>query len=55
VLDLQIGSEKVTAVVAGSRRNPYHVEIAMNEMLKNSGKKTRRVIKDADVSELFGI
>jgi uncharacterized Zn finger protein len=31
------------------------IEEKMENMLKNSGKKTRRVIKDADLSGLFGI
>ena len=31
------------------------VEEKMKNMLKNSGKKTRRVIKDADIGGLFGI
>lgn len=31
------------------------IEEKMKNMLKNSGKKTRRVIKDADISDLFGI
>jgi uncharacterized Zn finger protein len=31
------------------------IEEKMENMLKNSGKKTRRVIKDADISGLFGI
>jgi len=31
------------------------IEEKMENMLKNSGKKTRRVIRDADIGELFGI
>jgi uncharacterized Zn finger protein len=31
------------------------IEEKMENMLKNSGKKTRRVIKDADLGDLFGI
>lgn len=31
------------------------IEEKMENMLKNSGKKTRRVIKDADIGGLFGI
>jgi len=31
------------------------IEEKMENMLKNSGQKTRRVIKDADLEELFGI
>jgi uncharacterized Zn finger protein len=31
------------------------IEEKMESMLKNSGKKTKRVMKNADISELFGI
>ncbi len=31
------------------------VEEKMNSMLKNSGQKTRRVIDDADIGDLFGV
>ena len=34
VLDLQINSESVTAVVAGSDRNPYNIKITINALPK---------------------
>ena len=39
VLDLCIGSEKATAIVAGSGRNPYKVEVTIEALSKDTWRK----------------